>query len=159
MISSIVRTYETSLVTSAAVDDPSVLLSRTGPAVMLSFLDPCLGIICACLPIMRPLLPFISGPVSRDFSRSTGSSATPLNPKSSKNINISGSKAYSNGGYVVPELIRAEISARMPVGEGPLFTNRMQGGLGSQWPLLDEEYVERHGINMRNDLERGPPRL
>ncbi|KAI4288782.1 MAG: hypothetical protein L6R35_001954 [Caloplaca aegaea] len=49
---SIARTY----LTSRAITDPSTFLWEQAPAVILSFAEPCVGIICACLPVMRPLL-------------------------------------------------------------------------------------------------------
>ncbi|KAI4127061.1 MAG: hypothetical protein LQ347_004750 [Umbilicaria vellea] len=65
VISSIVRTALTSQLKTTDVD----LTWLEADAAMLAFVEPCLGIICACLPTMRPVFgkPFI-GSISSIFS-------------------------------------------------------------------------------------------
>ncbi|KAI4142318.1 MAG: hypothetical protein LQ341_003249, partial [Variospora aurantia] len=68
----IARTY----LTSRAINDPSTILWEQAPAVILSFAEPCVGIICACLPVMRPLLAASKGLASTLFNN------IPLGPSS-----------------------------------------------------------------------------
>ena len=123
---------------------------------MLSFVEPCAGILCACLPVMRPLLVAMSGPVSRLLSKSSRSPFSSSGTKASQST--SSSRPTEHGSQSRPEAIRAGISARMPVGEGPLFTNRVYPGTRPQWPLMDEEAAVG-GNKVRSDLEQAHAKL
>ena len=148
LVASIVR-----CVLTARDIHPTSVLWDQAPAVMLSFTEPCVGILCACLPVMRPLLVAMSGPMSRLLSsKSSRSPFSSGGAKASHSTSSSGPTEY-HGSQSRPEAIRAGISARMPVGEGPLFTNRVRPGMGSQWPLMDEEAAVG-GIKVRPGLEQ-----
>ncbi|KAL8785994.1 MAG: hypothetical protein Q9195_008405 [Heterodermia aff. obscurata] len=137
-------------VLTGRVVTPTSVLWAEASAVMLSFAEPCVGILCACLPVMRPLLVAMSGPVSRIWSKSSRSPFSSRGPKASHSTGSSAPTEHY-GSQSRPEAIRAGISARMPVGEGPLFTNRVYGGAGSQWPLMDEEAAVG-GMKVKPDL-------
>ena len=140
------------VLTGRGLGDPASQLWTEAPAVMLSFTEPCVGILCACLPVMRPLMVAMTGPITRIISKYSTLSSGSRGPKPSHNTTMSGSTMVTTN-HTDPSAIRAGISARMPVGEGPLFTNRVYHGMTSQWPLLDEESAPG-AIRVRSDLEQ-----
>lgn len=101
---------------------------------------------------MRPLLIAIKGPASKMFSRPSTSSWSPLKSRTSQSTNRSGDREKLSS-FSVAEPIRAAISAKMPVGEGPLFTTRVRGGYNPQWPLRDEEHA-RDSVRVTSNLEQ-----
>ena len=105
---------------------------------MLSFVEPCVGIVCACLPTMRPLLIAIKGPASEMFSIPSNSAWSSLRLGANPRSSITGIQEKSTS-FTLAEPIRAAISAKIPVGEGPLFTTRVHGGYNTRWELRDEE--------------------
>ena len=149
VVASIVRC----VLTSHGLDpDPANQLWTAAPAVMLSFTEPCVGILCACLPVMRPLLVAMGGPIKRFFEdKSSDSPSSSTDTKARHSKNSSGASEYPNRRPEASD-VRAGISARMPVGEGPLFTNRVYRGTSSQWPLVEDE--SPGAIRVRSELEQ-----
>lgn len=89
---SIPRTY----LISRGSNDPSTILWRQAPAVILSFVEPCVGIVCACLSVMRPLLYATKGLVSGIFSLPSDSSWIRLRGRSSSSAEVNGSGKSSD---------------------------------------------------------------
>ncbi|KAG6993948.1 hypothetical protein G7Y79_00049g085080 [Physcia stellaris] len=147
VVASIVRC----VLTSRGVGEPAEQLWTAAPAVMLSFTEPCVGILCACLPVMRPLLVAMGGPIKRFFQSKSSDSPSFTEIKASHSKDSSGPTEYPNRQTEASD-VRAGISARMPVGEGPLFTNRVYRGTSSQWPLAKEDTAG--AIRVRSELEQ-----
>ena len=111
VIVGIARTY----LTSHAVNNAATLLWRAAPAVMLSFTEPCLGIICACLAVMRPVLLVVSSALIRWPSKI---SATLLNRHASRTAGFSSGNVQSGGGDMELTLrLRANDPLGLPVVE------------------------------------------
>lgn len=127
---SIVRTY----ITSQPFDDFSTFLWKQALTIILSFAEPCVAIVCACLPVMRPL--------SKVFSKLFASSWLPLSGRSSHDTDRSGTAPISS-----------ECSVLEPVRSGPSVTNMVQGGFSSRWPLRDEEQAQK-GIKVTSELDQ-----
>lgn len=106
---------------------------------------------------MRPLLIALGGPIKRAFnSKSSHSPSSSGVVKASHSAKSSRAAEYPNRRLDASD-VRAGISTRMPVGEGPLFTNRVYGGTSSQWPFLTEEAAG--AISVRSELEQSTAKL
>lgn len=103
---------------------------------------------------MRPLLVAMGGPIKRFFKSKSSDSPSSTDIKASR-TNSSGATEYPNRRPEASD-VRAGISARIPVGEGPLFTNRVYRGTSSQWPLVKEETAG--AIRVRSELEQSTAR-
>ena len=111
-----------------------IFLGIATEPVMLALVEPCLGIICACLPVMRPLFGSIfGGVVSNVFS----------NKHSTKGSNDSRSTHPENGWI--------ELGGQDP----QRFVSKIHGGKELQSKELEQELsmVPSTGIQVRSDLE------
>ena len=121
----IARTY----ITSQASNNPARTIRTRAPPVLLSFVEPCIGIVCACLPVMRPLLIAIKGFVSktsRKFSRS--------GPNADSSRMIQSCPRNREQPVSRPTTI-----ANFSLGEGPFFTDQDHCDFDWPWPLSDEK--------------------
>ncbi|KAI4196796.1 MAG: hypothetical protein LQ348_002239 [Seirophora lacunosa] len=152
----IARTY----LTSQVVSDPTTILWEQAPAVILSFVEPCVGIICACLPVMRPLLYATKGLPSRLFNNPFGSSSW-IRLRGRASYGAEMTEVDESGGDVQSTSAKPGKASAVntPRAGEPFIATMVQVGFPAQRQWMDEEGAREGIITVETEMNQSMTRL
>ena len=125
----------------------------TADGLLLALVEPCLGIICACLPVMRPLFSSIYVHVTRSVfsSKNSKNSTDSSGSRTYRTHSSSNLKSDTHALRTQPESGWMELGGQ----DSHIFINKIQGNAA----VLESEddqgssTLPRNVIRVRSDLE------